>query len=249
MPICKLDLSVGGAYRYVWRKEGVSDMGLGGVFQEIVSPERILVPGRRSGHHRIRRDRPRHQHDGCRTLRIAGSARHRPPVRHGARDGGRLQPTGGNAFVDARRWRAMKTPPESKSTNVDEFMRQLQHPPHLEIEAVRHLIRDAQSVGQHLQDRADYRQGEGAHNLDAFNMLNQPGIGTPSTEGIISLRNSAQGARVMQFTLRLTWWGKSRSVIDPNDGPPPAGPRRVAGCSPTDRPSPRLQSYGRRRPW
>ena len=42
-------------------------------------------------------------------------------------------------------------------------------------------------------------------NLDAFNMLNQPGIGTPSTEGIISRRNSAQGARVLQFTLRLTW--------------------------------------------
>jgi len=42
-------------------------------------------------------------------------------------------------------------------------------------------------------------------NLDAFNMLNQPGIGTPSTEGIISLRNSAQGARVLQYTARLTW--------------------------------------------
>ena len=122
MPICEIDLSVGGAYRYVWRKEGVSDMGLGGVFQEIVSPVRILVPGRRSGHHRIRRDQPRHQHDAYRTLRIAGSARHRPPVRHGARDGGRLQPTGGNAFVDARRWRAMKTPPESKSTNVVNFV-------------------------------------------------------------------------------------------------------------------------------
>ena len=44
MPICKIDLSVGGAYRYVWRKEGVSDMGLGGVFQEIVSPERPANP-------------------------------------------------------------------------------------------------------------------------------------------------------------------------------------------------------------
>ena len=42
-------------------------------------------------------------------------------------------------------------------------------------------------------------------NLDAFNVLNQPGIGTPSTEGIISLRNSAQGARVLQYTARLTW--------------------------------------------
>jgi hypothetical protein len=42
-------------------------------------------------------------------------------------------------------------------------------------------------------------------NLDAFNVLNQPGIGTPNTEGIISLRNSAQGARTMQYTARFTW--------------------------------------------
>jgi hypothetical protein len=42
-------------------------------------------------------------------------------------------------------------------------------------------------------------------NLDAFNVLNQPGIGTPSTEGIISLRNSAQGARVLQYTARISW--------------------------------------------
>jgi carboxypeptidase family protein len=42
-------------------------------------------------------------------------------------------------------------------------------------------------------------------NLDAFNVLNQPGNPTPSGEGIISLRNSAQGARVMQYTARLTW--------------------------------------------
>jgi hypothetical protein len=42
-------------------------------------------------------------------------------------------------------------------------------------------------------------------NLDAFNVLNAPGIGTPSSEGIISLRNSAQGARVLQYTARITW--------------------------------------------
>ena len=42
-------------------------------------------------------------------------------------------------------------------------------------------------------------------NVDAFNLLNQPGMVTPSTEGIISLRNSAQGARVLQYTMRLTW--------------------------------------------
>jgi hypothetical protein len=38
-----------------------------------------------------------------------------------------------------------------------------------------------------------------------FNMLNQPGIGIPSTEGIISHRNSAQGARVLQNAARITW--------------------------------------------
>ena len=42
-------------------------------------------------------------------------------------------------------------------------------------------------------------------NLDAFNVLNQPGLPTPTSEGIISLRNSAQGARVLQYTARLTW--------------------------------------------
>jgi hypothetical protein len=42
-------------------------------------------------------------------------------------------------------------------------------------------------------------------NLDAFNVLNQPGIGTPSSEGIISLRTSAQGARVLQYTARISW--------------------------------------------
>jgi hypothetical protein len=42
-------------------------------------------------------------------------------------------------------------------------------------------------------------------NLDAFNVLNQPGLPTPTSEGIISLRTSAQGARVLQYTARLTW--------------------------------------------
>jgi len=42
-------------------------------------------------------------------------------------------------------------------------------------------------------------------NLDAFNVLNQPGLPAPTTEGIISLRNSAQGARVLQYTARITW--------------------------------------------
>jgi hypothetical protein len=42
-------------------------------------------------------------------------------------------------------------------------------------------------------------------NLDAFNVLNQPGNVLPGADGIISLRTSAQGARTMQYTARLTW--------------------------------------------
>ena len=44
MPICEIDLKVGGHYRYVWRKDKTSEeMGMGGVFREIVVPERIVA--------------------------------------------------------------------------------------------------------------------------------------------------------------------------------------------------------------
>jgi len=44
MPICEIDLKVGGKYRYVWRrdKDG-TEMGMGGVYREIVAPERIVA--------------------------------------------------------------------------------------------------------------------------------------------------------------------------------------------------------------
>ena len=42
--------------------------------------------------------------------------------------------------------------------------------------------------------------------VDAFNVFNQPGIGLPDpTTGILSLRTSAQGARTLQYTARLSW--------------------------------------------
>ncbi|MBL8174764.1 MAG: SRPBCC family protein [Bryobacterales bacterium] len=43
MPVCDIDLRPGGAYRYVWTKEGVKDMGMGGVFREIVPARRIVA--------------------------------------------------------------------------------------------------------------------------------------------------------------------------------------------------------------
>src|SRR5260370_3865932 len=43
MPICEIDLRVGGTYRYVWRNTDGREMGSGGVFREIVRPERIVA--------------------------------------------------------------------------------------------------------------------------------------------------------------------------------------------------------------
>ena len=43
MPVCEVDLKVGGAYRYVWRKDSDgTTMGMGGVFREIEPPQRIV---------------------------------------------------------------------------------------------------------------------------------------------------------------------------------------------------------------
>jgi uncharacterized protein YndB with AHSA1/START domain len=43
MPVCDIDLRVGGAYRYVWHKEGVRDMGMGGVFREVVPGSKLVA--------------------------------------------------------------------------------------------------------------------------------------------------------------------------------------------------------------
>ncbi|HSB18670.1 MAG TPA: SRPBCC family protein [Anaeromyxobacteraceae bacterium] len=43
MVVCEIDLRVGGAYRYVWRGPDGSEMGMGGVYREIVPPERIVT--------------------------------------------------------------------------------------------------------------------------------------------------------------------------------------------------------------
>jgi uncharacterized protein YndB with AHSA1/START domain len=43
MTVCTVDLKVGGAYRYVWRNTEGTEMGMGGVYREVVSPERIVA--------------------------------------------------------------------------------------------------------------------------------------------------------------------------------------------------------------
>lgn len=43
MVICEIDPKVGGAYRYVWRNQDGTEMGMGGVIREIVPPERLVA--------------------------------------------------------------------------------------------------------------------------------------------------------------------------------------------------------------
>jgi uncharacterized protein YndB with AHSA1/START domain len=44
MPVCEIDLRVGGAYRYAWRSEkDGSQMASGGVFRDIVAAERLVA--------------------------------------------------------------------------------------------------------------------------------------------------------------------------------------------------------------
>jgi uncharacterized protein YndB with AHSA1/START domain len=40
--VCEIDLRVGGAYRFLWRGEGKSDVGMRGVHREVVRPERLV---------------------------------------------------------------------------------------------------------------------------------------------------------------------------------------------------------------
>ncbi|MFZ0816368.1 MAG: SRPBCC family protein [Candidatus Sulfotelmatobacter sp.] len=44
MPVCEIDLRVGGKYRYVWKSDSDgSEMGMGGVYREVIAPERIVA--------------------------------------------------------------------------------------------------------------------------------------------------------------------------------------------------------------
>ncbi len=43
MPVCEIDLRVGGKYRYVWQNADGHKMGVGGTFTEIVRPSRIVI--------------------------------------------------------------------------------------------------------------------------------------------------------------------------------------------------------------
>jgi uncharacterized protein YndB with AHSA1/START domain len=43
MPVCQIDLRVGGSYRYVWRRDSDgTEMGVSGVYREIAAPEKVV---------------------------------------------------------------------------------------------------------------------------------------------------------------------------------------------------------------
>jgi len=47
MPVCEMDVRVGGTYRWVWRHDtNGTEMGMGGLYREIVAPERLVTPER-----------------------------------------------------------------------------------------------------------------------------------------------------------------------------------------------------------
>lgn len=42
MPVCEIDLRVGGAWRFVWRQEGGMEMEMRGTYLEVTPPERLV---------------------------------------------------------------------------------------------------------------------------------------------------------------------------------------------------------------
>jgi len=47
MPVCEMDVRVGGTYRWVWRHDtNGTEMGMSGVYREIVAPERLVTTER-----------------------------------------------------------------------------------------------------------------------------------------------------------------------------------------------------------
>ncbi|HVY21645.1 MAG TPA: SRPBCC family protein [Bauldia sp.] len=42
MPVCKIDLRVGGKYRYEWRNASGEELAMGGTFREVAAPERLV---------------------------------------------------------------------------------------------------------------------------------------------------------------------------------------------------------------
>jgi uncharacterized protein YndB with AHSA1/START domain len=49
MPVCEIDLRVGGAWRFVWRKSDGMEMAMTGTYREVAPPERLVTTERWGG--------------------------------------------------------------------------------------------------------------------------------------------------------------------------------------------------------
>jgi uncharacterized protein YndB with AHSA1/START domain len=43
MPVCEIDLRPGGAWHFVWRRADGTEMGMRGVYKEVVPPEKLVT--------------------------------------------------------------------------------------------------------------------------------------------------------------------------------------------------------------
>ncbi|MGH9818458.1 MAG: SRPBCC family protein [Candidatus Acidiferrales bacterium] len=50
LAVCEMDLRVGGKYRHVWRHANKKEIGTGGVYREIVPPERLVTTEKFDGY-------------------------------------------------------------------------------------------------------------------------------------------------------------------------------------------------------
>lgn len=50
MPVCEIDLRVGGAWRFVWRQSDGKEMAMSGIYKEVVPPERLVSTESWDGH-------------------------------------------------------------------------------------------------------------------------------------------------------------------------------------------------------
>lgn len=51
MPVCEIDLRVGGAWHFIWHKDGEEKMEMRGVYREIAPPERLINTENWGGDH------------------------------------------------------------------------------------------------------------------------------------------------------------------------------------------------------
>ena len=103
LAVCKVDLRVGGHYRYEWKHTNGNEMGMGGVYREVVPPERLVntqlfdqeLDRRRGGGHACTYGK-RWQDDVCkyRAVCVTGSTRRRPEHADGRGHGNGLRENG-----------------------------------------------------------------------------------------------------------------------------------------------------------